>query len=108
MSLEYYLYCRKKYDDIICNLEEIIRAYELINCCTISEENLKNTHYELFEPSSNIIFFLEKKKHITKLKNICNIHIRTLCNHDFEEDYIDISPERSQKIVYCKICEYTK
>jgi len=57
MSLEYYLYCRKKYDDIICNLEEIIGAYELINCCTISEENLKNTHYELFEPESNIIFF---------------------------------------------------
>ena len=108
MSLEYYLYCRKKYDDIICNLEEIIEAYELINDCTISEENLEDIHYEVFQPESNINFFLEKKKDITKLKNICNIHIRRLCNHEFEEDYIDVAPEKSVKIIYCKICEYTK
>lgn len=108
MSLEYYLYCKKKYDDIICNLEEIIKAYKLINDCTMCEENLEDIHYKLLKPSSNSFFFLEKKKVITELRNICDKYIKKLCNHDFEEDYIDIGPERSQKIVYCKICEYTK
>lgn len=29
------------------------------------------------------------------------------CNHVWTEDYIDIDPDRSQKIVYCEICECT-
>lgn len=27
------------------------------------------------------------------------------CSHDFIEDWIDIDPDRSQRIVYCRICE---
>ena len=30
-----------------------------------------------------------------------------ICRHDFVEDEIDITPEKSQRIEYCKICEYT-
>lgn len=29
------------------------------------------------------------------------------CIHDFIEDWIDIDPDRSQRIVYCRICEIT-
>ena len=30
------------------------------------------------------------------------------CIHDFVEDWIDIDPDRSQRIVYCRKCEMTK
>jgi hypothetical protein len=30
------------------------------------------------------------------------------CEHTFVEDVIDITPDRSQNITYCTICEYTK
>lgn len=43
-----------------------------------------------------------------ELKTICDVKIKKLCDHEFEEDMIDIIPDRSQKITYCKICEYTK
>lgn len=31
MSLEYYLFCRKKYNDIIINLENILESYEMMD-----------------------------------------------------------------------------
>ena len=30
------------------------------------------------------------------------------CIHDWIEDWIDIDPDRSQRIVYCRICEITQ
>ena len=41
----------------------------------------------------------EKKK-----KDKCKI----ICNHDFISDYIDLTPERSQIIIYCTKCFITK
>jgi hypothetical protein len=52
-------------------------------------------------------FFIEKQKHIKTLKEICNKKIEELCTHTIVEDFIDISPDKSQKIKYCSICEYT-
>ena len=40
------------------------------------------------------------------LENIDNI-LKSECRHIYEEDYIDITPDRSQKITYCKICHCT-
>ena len=34
-----------------------------------------------------------------------NFKINNLCIHQIEEDYIDITPDKSMKIVYCKKCE---
>ena len=34
--------------------------------------------------------------------------IYTLCSHDFVKDLIDITPDRSQEICYCTICECLK
>jgi len=36
---------------------------------------------------------------------IINDKIIECCPHEFVEDDIDISPDRSQKIYYCSICE---
>ena len=117
MSLEYYLFCRRKYDDVISNLDNIIDIYESLNNCTTDEynsmvdeynSNVLKTPFELYEPDSSVNFFINKKKHILKLKKICDAKINVLCKHDFETDTIDISPDRSQNITYCKVCGFTK
>jgi hypothetical protein len=108
MSLDYYLYCRKEYDDIINYLHEIISKYELISDITTSENDLEDTYYELFKPEHNKIFFIDRLRHIKHLKKLCDWKIEELCRHEFVEDLIDITPDESKHITYCKICEYTK
>lgn len=34
--------------------------------------------------------------------------VKNICVHEWIDDYIDISPELSQKICYCIKCEATK
>jgi hypothetical protein len=50
----------------------------------------------------------EKMAQIELTIKIINDLICKHCVHRFETDYIDITPERSQRITYCIICEYTK
>ena len=40
--------------------------------------------------------------------NIIEDKINNICNHEWIDDYIDIDPDRSQKITYCRLCEATK
>ena len=108
MSLDYYLYCRKQYNDIIDYLTEIINKYDLISDVTTSENELEGTCYELFKPEHNKIFFIDRRRHIKQLKRICDWKIEELCKHNFVDDLIDISPDKSISISYCTICEYTK
>jgi hypothetical protein len=109
MSIKYYLYCKKRYSNIIKLLEEIINEYELIFCLT-SELDIDLLIKGLDELNiiENRNNFIIKLNYVNKLKTICDENIKKMCKHDFEEDYIDITPERSEKIIYCKICEYTK
>jgi hypothetical protein len=46
--------------------------------------------------SNNIIY---------KEENYDNLCID--CEHNYVEDYIDISPDYSKRITYCTICEHT-
>lgn len=66
-------------------------------------------HY-IFEENCDIeVINLEKikyKNHILKsINEIINKKIINACSHEFIEDYIDIFPDKSQKITYCKFCE---
>lgn len=108
MSLEYYLYCRKSYDKILQQLDSIIDTYEDINDTTYFEENLEEENIKLFNTEQNKNFFIERKKHIEHLRSICHSKVLELCCHQIVEDLIDISPEKSQTIRYCDICEYTE
>jgi len=94
MSLEYYLFYRKHYESIINNLDDIINSI------------LDPSNNELDTSHKN--FLIEKKQHVIKLKTECNNIIIELCNHEFEDDMIDITPDSSKNITYCKICGYTK
>jgi len=108
MSLEYYIFCKNNYSKIISNLENIIDIYDSIINNTYSQENLDINTCEIFEPEKDYIFFIDKLSHIKQLKKICDNKIITICKHEFVHDLIDITPDRSDNITYCKFCGYTK
>ena len=108
MSLDYYLFCKNKYKSIILNLDEIINTYELINDCTTAEEYLDHEHYEIFKPEYNKNFFIKRRKYIIELINECEKKIQELCMHNYVDDLIDITPDRSKYITYCEFCRLTK
>lgn len=107
MSLEYYLYCRKKYDNIINYLKRINYENDLFlnETLKLDIDNIIKNNIDLAnhieEYKSDLNFFIE-------LRNNNEKKIYELCQHNFEDDYIDISPERSEKITYCIICECSK
>jgi hypothetical protein len=107
MSINYYLFCRESYNRVINSLEDIINIFEEIDE-SIKEEKLQlKSDAILLNQSHNKLFFSFKKQDIQVLKNICDKKILEICNHTFIEDTIDITPDRSQNIRYCSICEYT-
>jgi len=87
----------------LCVLEE--KLYDIINtlneCDTIASD-INNTP---------ISFSIIKKDCESQLKKVQNLHMNffhSMCKHEFVDDYIDIGPETSRKITYCKNCGYTK
>ena len=53
MSLEYYLLCRKKYEQILHDLTDIIEIYDSINEFTkLEEKNLDKEECDFFLSSS--------------------------------------------------------
>jgi len=99
MDINFFLLCRKKYDRIIENLDIIIDSFQDI----IELHELSNP---VLNSEINKIYFLEKKYEINYLKEECDKYIFNNCKHDFVTDLIDINPDISKTVHYCKICEY--
>ena len=102
MSLHYFLSCKRNYIKIIQKLEYIIETLDDIDYLTISEFS------DICYPKNNKDFFTEKIKHFQDLIDNCNNELDHLCCHNFIDDVIDITPDRSQSITYCDICETVK
>jgi hypothetical protein len=108
MSLEYYLLCKKNFDNIISNLNDIIEKYDNIFSYT-DELDMVDSEYLLdkFQPIDSKEQFKTKLKHIEYCRTYCCRKAQQACSHEFVSDMIDINPERSQNITFCRICEYT-
>jgi len=106
MSLHYFLSCKRNYINIIQKLEYIIETLDDVNYMTICE--FQDNYDKIMNSKNNKSFFTEKIKHFQDLINNCNNELDQLCCHNFIDDVIDLTPERSQSITYCTICEYTK
>ena len=106
MSLEYYLCSRRAYNTILNELQYIINIHDEIE--EVNKEICHDYLDKTFNPSLEKNFFIEKEQKITELRDICNDKVMELCHHEFVDDMIDISPDKSQYITYCKICEFTK
>ena len=102
MSLHYFLSCKRNYIKIIQKLEYIIETLDDINYMSISE--CPNNYNQ----GKNKEFFTEKIKYFQDLINNCNNELDHLCCHNYVDDVIDITPDRSQSITYCTICETVK
>jgi hypothetical protein len=95
INIDYFLFLKKKYISISSYLTEIINSYQ--------ELSLVNNDFLLQRN--------KYKKELAEIKdfiNNINFSIYQLCQHEFVEDEIDLTPDSSQKIEYCQICECTK
>jgi hypothetical protein len=76
------------------------------------EKNLEETNIDALVILRNIL--LQSKRdlqrdddliaRIESLTNIVEQRIKSGCKHEYVEDYIDVDPERSQRICYCNKC----
>jgi hypothetical protein len=116
MSLDYFIFYKEKYGLLISHIEEIIYLYDdLID----GSYDLYNSFFDEKEKPINLLCEIEtllnEKENYLQRRNKLNQksiyykdQIQKLCTHDFCEDVIDVTPEKSQKIVYCIKCEYSK
>jgi hypothetical protein len=80
----------KNEKDILIDVNKTIN--DIIHIISIKQQNHVNTD------NSKLLYN----------KNIVEDKLNNICNHEWVDDYIDIDPDRSQKITYCRLCEVTK
>ena len=114
-NIDYFLFTKKKCDIILNSLKETLaNYYELqefnfgyLSVCkdedkiTICNNNITTLHKEITKYTREIRIIEEQILSISK-------NIQHSCVHEFIEDYVDVDLDRSEKIVYCQVCEYTK
>lgn len=70
----------------------------------LKDKYANHNSYIIDEYSNNITFI---KEFVERFLTDINDKIDTSCVHDLEEDDIDITPDLSKRIIYCKKCEKT-
>jgi hypothetical protein len=87
--------------------KEISNLYFFLN--KTDDSNLKKEFLMICSYLHNSKSYLNKERIIKKIHKLeyLSKYLNNLCCHDFVEDYIDLDPEFSQKIIYCQKCEYT-
>ncbi len=117
MNIDYLLKMKNENDYTIAYLKEINN-----NFSKMKEETILN----LIDTSLNVNEdVLQYNKHISEINDnlnqqdeylrqliFLNEKLRTklisICNHEWITDSVDIDPDRSQTIEYCKICQVSK
>jgi len=100
-KIDYFLSLRKKHECILNNLKEIKTTYEeMISLGKLFGRYLNSEIKEMSEYEKKI----DETNYIIKC---INEKLECVCNHNYIDDIIDISPERSQNITYCTICGHT-
>jgi hypothetical protein len=120
-NIDYFLFTRNKFLSILQNLKESLNShYELreynggfLDVCKTKKNKDKEEEIIICKNNISIIdkeinSLEEDIKAMEEQLLSINKKIQHICVHDFVEDYIDIDPDRSIKIVYCQVCEYTK
>lgn len=91
-------------------IENEIKTYESnfanINICiNNNDKNKKNTD-KIYSSYAN--FSNQSLNYYKNLLSKTNHQIFVNCKHNWIKDYIDVSPEESQQIIYCTNCMLTK
>jgi len=91
---------KQKKQNMITQIEATINNLDEIKSSEKIREKIIHINERIIYYKELIIFY---KKEI---KNICNV-LKSKCNHILVNDSIDISPDESQNIIYCELCEST-
>jgi hypothetical protein len=76
----------------------------------MNEEYKENIYLELYNYLNKKKIILNSYNIIEKINELTKLleeKIKSICEHEYEYDYIDISLDKSQKICYCKKCLLT-
>lgn len=108
-------------NEILLNIYEmtnlfLIQVYRTrLNIAKIKYDicKLNNNYFDNNPYSSDLLIIDEMyltclTERLTNYKNNIEETLNNMCEHDWTHDYIDISPELSQKICYCVKCEVTR
>jgi hypothetical protein len=117
MSLDYLLKMKNNNDYTIAYLKEINSNYakmkeetilNLIDTSLNVNEDILQYNKHITEINANLNQQDEHLKQLILLNEKIRTKLITICNHDWIADSIDIDPDRSQTIEYCKICQVSK
>ena len=95
--------------EITHHLDCLIKIFQDLN-----QDNVDNNFFTKQEILQNLFFFTNKKERVerilelnTQSDNQNTPVFDSCCIHEFVNDYIDLTPEKSERIVYCKFCFLT-
>jgi len=98
--------CSETNSDIAYHLDCLIKIFQ-----ELKKNEVNNIFYTKQEIIQNLLFFTNKKDKIERILelNTCSdrqhTHVtQTCCEHEFVNDYIDLTPEKSERILYCRFC----
>ena len=116
MSLDYLLKMKNENDYTIAYLKEINMNYakmkeetvlNLIDTSLNVNEDVLQYNKHITEINANLNEQDEHLKKLILLNNKIRSKLTSMCKHEWIQDSIDIDPDRSQTIEYCKICQVT-
>jgi len=117
MSLDYLLTMKSDNDYICAYLKEINNIHTKMKENTLFYliDTSINTNLEYSQYNKNISEINELLnhqsefiRHVIVLNEKLSQKIVSLCKHDWITDTIDIDPDTSKTIEYCKICQHSR
>ena len=107
--------------DLLVKMKNLVEVFDsCLKEISLKSNILKNIIAEKSKMKEDLIHIIQKhppyfneetiqelRKDILLLQTKMNYILMDYCEHDIQEDYIDIYPEKSQKIQYCKKCLLT-
>jgi len=117
MSLDYLLNMKNENDYAIAYLKEINHNHSamkeetvlrLIDTSLNVNENVIQYNKHIAEINQLLNEQTEHIKHLMLSNERIRTKIISICKHEWITDSIDIDPDRSQTIEYCKICQVSK
>jgi hypothetical protein len=114
MNLDYLLKMKNENDYTIAYLKEINNNYakmkeetilNLIDTSLNVNEDVLQYNKYITEINANLNQQDEHLKQLIFLNEKIRSKLISICKHEWITDLIDIDPDRSQTIEYCKICQ---
>ncbi len=105
------------YTDLTNNLEHIKTSNALMKKVRHSIDGLNNNYFEthcndeIFKHYLNMFedveLYNELVYNLETLKTYLEEKLKNMCKHEWVCDLVDVSPDRSQHVSYCRLCEVT-